>query len=73
MEEWNPHTGGTRARTCGFLSYKGEIYTTLRLTLDTHTSTFFCALPASTENAEITEINSIDNLRSQHAALMSEF
>ena len=73
VEEWNPHTGGMRARTCGFLSYKGEIYTTLRLTLDTHTSTFFCALPASTENAEITEINSIDNLRSQHAALMSEF
>lgn len=73
VEEWNPHTGKMRGRTCGFLRYKGEIYTTLRLTLESCTSTFFYALPADTEGAEVTEIHSIDHLRSEHAALMSEF
>jgi hypothetical protein len=73
VEEWNPHTGKMRGRTCGFLRYQGQIYTTLRLTLDSCTSTFFYALPVSTEGAEVTEIHSIDHLRSEHAALMSEF
>jgi hypothetical protein len=73
VEEWNPHTLEMRPRTCGFLSYKGEVYTTLRLTLDSCTSTFFVANPVDTEGAEITEIDSIKNLRSEHAALMSEF
>jgi hypothetical protein len=73
VEEWNPHTGKMRGRTCGFLRYQGEIYTTLRLTLGSCTSTFFYALPADTEGAEVTEIHSIDHLRSEHAALMSEF
>ncbi|MBE6630080.1 MAG: hypothetical protein E7624_04445 [Ruminococcaceae bacterium] len=73
VEEWNPHTGKMRGRTCGFLRYQGEIYTTLRLTLDSCTSTFFYALPADTEGKEITDVRSIDNLRSEHAALMSEF
>ena len=73
VEEWNPHDGGTRKRTCGFLSYRREIYTTLRLTLAPCTSTFFYATPADTEGAQITEIDSVKNLRSEHAALMSEF
>ena len=73
VEEWNPHTGKMHGRTCGFLRYRGEIYTTLRLTLDSCTSTFFYALPADTAGAEITDIRSIEHLRSEHAALMSEF
>ena len=73
VEEWNPHTLEMRARTCGFLSYKGEIYTTLRLTLDSCASTFFIATPTDTQGAEVTEIRSIDHLCSEHAALMSEF
>lgn len=73
VEEWNPHNGTCRARTCGFLSYRGEIYTTLRLTLDSCASTFFYATPAETEGKKVTEITSIDHLRSEHAALMSEF
>ena len=73
VEEYNPHTGNVRKRTCGFLSYKGEIYTTLRLTLPSCSSTFFYAIPADTNGAQITEVDSIKNLRSEHAALMSEF
>ena len=73
VEEWNPHTGKMHGRTCGFLRYQGEIYTTLRLTLESCSSTFFYALPATTEGAEVTEIRSIEHLRSEHAALMSEF
>ncbi len=73
VEEWNPHTGTARKRTYGFLSYKEEAYTTLRLTLAPCSSTFFYATPDSTEGKEITEIISIQNLRSEHAALMSEF
>ena len=73
VQEWNPHTGGMRKRTCGFLNYKGEIYTTLRLTLAPSTSTFFYATKDSTQDKEITQITSIQHLRSQHAALMSEF
>lgn len=73
VEEWNPHTGEMRHRTCGFLSYRGEIYTTLRLTLPESASTFFLATPACTDGQEIAEVRSIENLRSEHAALMSEF
>lgn len=73
VEEWNPHTGGIRQRTCGFLSYRGEIYTTLRLTLAPGSSTFFTAVTVPTDGCEISEIQSIVNLRSEHAALMSEF
>jgi hypothetical protein len=62
-----------RHRTCGFLSYRGEIYTTLRLTLPESASTFFLATPACTDGQEIAEVRSIENLRSEHAALMSEF
>jgi hypothetical protein len=73
VEEWDPHTAGMRPRTCGLLSYKGEIYTTLRLTLESCHSTFFLATPVEVAGKEISEIASIDHLRSEHAALMSEF
>ena len=73
VEEWNPHTVEMRRRTCGLLSFGGEIYTTLRLTLESCRSTFFLATPIDPTGAEITKIHSIDHLRSEHAALMSEF
>ncbi|MBQ3483325.1 MAG: hypothetical protein IJA78_04030 [Clostridia bacterium] len=73
VEEWNPHTGEMQARKSKFLSYKGEIYTTLRLTLPSCTSTFFLATPAKADEGAVEEIASIHLLRSEHAALMSEF
>jgi hypothetical protein len=73
VEEWDPHTASMRSRTCGLLSYRGEIYTTLRLTLESCKSTFFLATAIDPAGVQISEIHSIDHLRSEHAALMSEF
>ncbi|MBE6701936.1 MAG: hypothetical protein E7585_00770 [Ruminococcaceae bacterium] len=73
VEEWNPHTGKTQARNSKLLSYQGEVYTTLRLTLKQCSSTFFHAVPLEKVPNGIEKINSIQHLQSEHAALMSEF
>lgn len=73
VEEWNPHTGEMQARRSKLLSYKGEVYTNLRLTLPSCASTFFVATPIPHGEETIEEIASIHLLRSEHAALMSEF
>ncbi|MBQ8356898.1 MAG: hypothetical protein IJX39_03720 [Clostridia bacterium] len=72
VEEWNPHTGEISTRKSRLLSYKGEYYTNLRLTLKSCASTFFCATPIAVEG-EVEKIDSINRLQSEHAALMSEF
>ncbi len=72
VEEWDPHNGIARSRKCRQISYLGARYTTLRLTLASGASTFFVTTP--TDKAEdAIEVASIDRLRSDHAALMSEF
>lgn len=76
VTECDPHTGDVRARKHKFLRFKGEIYTNLRLTLPSSASTFFYATPTHAdagELQEIEEIRSIEHLRGEHAALMSEF
>ncbi len=73
VEEWNPHTGAITQRQSKLLSYKGELYTNLRLTLGSCTSTFFYAKPINTQNVQAEVIESIHHLQSEHAALMSEF
>ena len=76
VEECNPHTGECRGRKRKFLRYKGEIYTNLRLTLCPSESVFFYATKAPLSDEEFAateEITSIDHLRGEHAALMSEF
>lgn len=74
VEEWDPQTGETRERHAKFLSYRGMIYTDLRLTLPADTSLFFVGKPVEKkEIKEVTPITSIERLRSEHAALMSEF
>lgn len=76
VEECNPYTGEWRERKRKFFRYKGKIYTNLRLTLAPSESVFFYATkaPLTEEEAAATEeIASIDHLRGEHAALMSEF
>ncbi|MBE6690106.1 MAG: hypothetical protein E7590_02335 [Ruminococcaceae bacterium] len=73
IEEWNPHTGEITERHSKLLSYRGELYTTLRLTLKQCSSTFFHAVPLKEIPAEVEKISSIKHLQSEHAALMSEF
>ena len=74
VEEWNPHTGETVAdKKSRLLSYKGVTYTTLRLTLESCTSTFFYARPIDVTDAEIEAIESIAHLQTEQAELMTEF
>lgn len=76
VEERNPYTGDCHERHRKFFRYKGEIYTNLRLTLHPSESVFFYATKAPLSDEEIAateEITSIDHLRGEHAALMSEF
>ncbi|MBR7111504.1 MAG: hypothetical protein IKC75_01060 [Clostridia bacterium] len=73
VDEWNPHTGEIRPRKEKFISYLGEIYTDLRLTLPAHTSTLFVTVPIAPPRGEIPVITSIDALESDHAAITSEF
>lgn len=73
VEEWNPHTGKITERQSKLLSYKGELYTNLRLTLTPCTSAFFYATPITADTAQPEVIESIQHLQSEHAALMSEF
>lgn len=73
VDEWNPHTGEIRPRKETFLSYQGEVYTDLRLTLPAHTSTLFVTVPVAPPATALPEITSIDLLESDHAAHTSEF
>ncbi len=73
VDEWNPHTGEIRPRAEKFISYRGEIYTDLRLTLSPHASTFFVTAPISIEARELNVIGSIDSLESEYAQYTSEF
>ncbi|MBQ9099337.1 MAG: hypothetical protein IJY50_07910 [Clostridia bacterium] len=73
VEEWDPHSGSMVKRRCKLLSYKGEPYTNLRLTLASCHSTFFLATPTSAAEGEIPVIESIQHLKSEQAALASEF
>ena len=73
VDEWNPHTGEIRPRAEKFITYLGEVYTDLRLTLLAHTSTFFVTTPVEVPHAELPVIRSIDSLESDHAAHTSEF
>ena len=73
VEEWDPHTGKITERQSKLLSYKGEPYTNLRLTLTPCTSAFFYAKPIAADTARLEVIESIRHLQSEHAALMSEF
>ncbi len=73
VEEWDPHSGKTCERKSKLLSYRGHTYTNLRLTLPSRTSTFFIASPREVGDATVEVIDSIHNLQSEHAALMSEF
>ena len=74
VDEWNPYTGEIRPRAEKFITYKGEIYTDLRLTLEAHKSTLFVTNPLPNMSAEgLPEITSIDALESDHAAHTSEF
>ncbi len=73
VDEWNPHTGEIRPRTEKFISYLGEVYTDLRLTLEAHTSTLFVTVPIAPPEGSLPVITSIDALESDHAAHTSEF
>lgn len=73
VDEWNPHTGEIRPRAEKFITYLGEVYTDLRLTLPAHTSTFFVTTPVEVPAQELPVISSIDSLESDHAAHTSEF
>ena len=73
VEEWNPHTGDMTERSSKLLSYKDVLYTTLRLSLDSGTSTFFYAKPIQNPPNVVEKVESIRHLQSEHAALMSEF
>ena len=73
VDEWNPHTGEIRPRAEKFITYRGEVYTDLRLTLEAHTSTLFVTVPASPPKGDLPVITSIDALESDHAAHTSEF
>lgn len=73
VEEWDPHTGKITQRQSKLLSYKGELYTNLRLTLEPCASTFFYAKSIDTADAQPEVIASIHHLQSEQAALMSEF
>lgn len=73
VEEWNPHTGVIVPRHSKLLSYQGQFYTNLRLTLESCRSTFFYAKPRP-DTGEVAEpIASIHHLQSEQATLMSEF
>lgn len=76
VTECDPQTGEVRERKQKYLKHKGEIYTTLRLTLPTLHSLFFCATPITLEDGArdlLETVHSIDHLRGEHASLMSEF
>lgn len=73
VEEWNPHTGACTERSSKLLSYKGCLYTTLRLSLQSGASTFFYARPLRELPSEVECVTSIQHLQSQHDALMTEF
>jgi hypothetical protein len=73
VEEWNPHTGKITERNSRLLSYKNCLYTTLRLSLDSGSSTFFYATPKAPVDSEIEIIESIGHLQTQHDTLMTEF
>lgn len=73
VDEWNPHTGKPRGRAEKFVSYRGEIYTDLRLTLPPHTSTFFVTSPVSVAERDLSSMRTIDSLESEHAQYTSEF
>jgi hypothetical protein len=73
VDEWDPHTGGIRSRAEKFISYRGEVYTDLRLTLPAHTSTFFVTTPVSVPQDALPHVTSIDALESDHAMYTSEF
>ena len=73
VEEWNPHTGEITPRKSKLISYLGELYTNVRLTLPPDSSTFFCTVKGDATGQPITEVDSIDRLQSEHAMLMSEF
>ena len=73
VEEWDPYTGHIVSRNSKLLSYKGEIYTNLRLTLQACSSTFFVTKPLKTVPDGIEIIRSIHRLQSEQAMLMSEF
>lgn len=72
VDEWDPHTGKIHARPEKFVSYRGEIYTYLRLTLPAHTSTFFVSRPVSPDR-ELPVMTVIENLETEHAKLNTEF
>ncbi len=73
VEEWDPHTGEILPRKSKLISHGGELYTNVRLTLPSSRSTFFCTVPDTSEGKEITPVDSISRLESEHALLMSEF
>ncbi|MBE6555208.1 MAG: hypothetical protein E7663_03090 [Ruminococcaceae bacterium] len=73
VEKWDPHTGEITPHKHRFFRYRGEVYTNLRLTLPEGASVFFRTTPADTASEDMVEIESIHNLQSEHAALMSEF
>lgn len=73
VEKWDPHTGEIGSLKQRFLRYRGEIYTNVRLSLPPSKSAFFHTVPADIGDSPIQEIDSIDHLQSEHAALMSEF
>ena len=73
IEEWNPHTGEMRERESRLFSYRGELYTDLRLTLPSCASIFFLGTPRTVKDDVIEEIKAIHDLQSDHSALMSEF
>jgi len=73
VDIWDPHTGAILPSPETLISYKGEVYTDLRLDLPVRHSTFFVARPVSTEGKKIKAISSIEALRTHHAELMSEF
>ena len=73
IEEWNPHTGEMRERESRLFSYRGELYTDLRLTLPSCASIFFLGTPRTVKDDVIEEIEAIHDLQSDHSALMSEF
>ena len=73
VTECNPHSGAVASPKSKLISYRGEVYTYLRLNLPARESLFFLTAPRDTTCEEIAKIDSITNLESQHASLMSEF
>ena len=72
VEEWNPLTREHRTRPSTLLLFRGDLYTNLSLTLPPDSALFLIGT-ARGDISKAEKIDAIGDLRSLHAALMSEF